>query len=182
MRPFLSFYTPTYRRPKGLAACLASVGAQTLVREIEQVVVPDHVGRGIGGMYEQLRWYTPAIHGAYVHLLADDDVLAEPSIVEIVKARICEERYPDVLVVSAQKGGLVLPLDSHGPPICGRIDLGCLIVKSDIWRSNVQHYAPIYEGDFTFASALWNQGHRFVYARDLLFLVGGVSRGAAEAA
>ena len=63
MTPFISFYTPTYRRPEGLAACLASVGRQTVVDEIEQVVIPDHLGRGIGGMYGELPKYVDALHG-----------------------------------------------------------------------------------------------------------------------
>ena len=67
-QPFLTFYTPTYKRPEGLAQCLASVAAQTIADEIEQVVIPDHVGIGIDGMYRRLPTYTEAVHGMSVHI------------------------------------------------------------------------------------------------------------------
>ncbi len=180
--PFLSFYTPTFRRPMALAKCLQSVQAQTLVRDVEQVVIVDHVGLGVGGMYEQVPHYASAMHGQYVHMLADDDVLAGPHVVAQVKARAEREGFPPVLIVSAIKGHLMLPLDNAGPPVCGRIDLGCLIVRNDVWQQHVKDYGSRYEGDFDIADALWKAGHSFVYARDITFLIGAVSRGAAEVA
>jgi glycosyltransferase involved in cell wall biosynthesis len=50
MTPFLTVLTPTYRRPVGLVACLESVWTQTAIDQIEQVVMVDHIGLGIGGM------------------------------------------------------------------------------------------------------------------------------------
>jgi hypothetical protein len=47
MQPFLTLYTATYKRPQQLARCLASVAMQTLVNEIEHIVIPDHVGLGM---------------------------------------------------------------------------------------------------------------------------------------
>ena len=81
--PFISFYTPTYRRPKQLSACLASVSAQRGIEPgtIEQVVIADHVGVGIDGMYARVASYAEALHGIYVHFLSDDDVLAGPHVV-----------------------------------------------------------------------------------------------------
>jgi hypothetical protein len=182
MQPFLSFYTPTFRRPMALAKCMQSVQAQTLVEEIEQVVIVDHVGLGVAGMYERVPSYASSMHGRYVHMLADDDVLAGPHVVAQVRERAEREGFPPVLIVSAIKGHLTLPLDNAGPPICGRIDLGCLIVRNDVWQQHVKDYGSRYEGDFDIADALWKAGHQFVYARDIMFLIGAVSRGAAEVA
>jgi hypothetical protein len=182
MTPFLSFYTPTFRRPRGLTSCLASVAAQTAVDDIQHIVIPDHVGVGVDGMYARVPFYANAVHGQYVHLLADDDVLAGPHVVAQLRERAQAEGLPAVLIVSATKGSLTLPIDSAGPPICGRIDLGCLVVRRDIWQRHVADYGKCYEGDYWMAKALWDAGHRFVYANDILFLTGGVSRGAAEAA
>lgn len=182
MQPFLTFYTPTFRRPHALAKCLASVQSQTAVDAIEQVVIPDHVGVGVDGMYARVPFYANAVHGQYVHVLADDDVLAGPHVVAQLRERAQSEGLPPVLIVSATKGHLTLPLDDHGPPVCGRIDLGCLVVRRDIWQRHVDDYGKCYEGDFFMAKALWDAGHRFVYARDITFLIGAVSRGAAEVA
>jgi hypothetical protein len=182
MQPFLSFYTPTYRRPQALSKCIQSVTSQTAVDAIEQLVIVDHVGLGVGGMYERVPSYASAMHGQYVHMLADDDVLAGPSVVAQLRERAEAEGFPPVLIVSAIKGHLTLPLDNAGPPVCGRIDLGCLVVRQDVWQRHVQDYGKCYEGDYFMAKALWDAGHTFVYARDIMFLIGAVSRGAAEVA
>lgn len=182
MTPFLTFVTPTFRRPTALAKCHASVGSQSAICEIEQIDLVDHVGVGVDGMYARIPFYANAVHGQYVHLLADDDVLAGPHVVAQVKLRAEAEGFPPVLIVSAIKGHLTLPLDNAGPPVCGRIDLGCLIVRRDIWQAHVEDYGKRYEGDFDMAKALWDAGHQFVYARDITFLIGAVSRGAAEVA
>jgi len=156
------------------------VSEQTLVREIEHLVIPDHVGLGIGGMYQHVPNYVHAAHGEYVHLLADDDVLASPHVVEAVKLAAQANNYPAMLVVKVIKGGGLLPLDGQPwPPVCGRIDLGCLITRTDVWKSHAHKYGNRYEGDFDFASAVAQSGHEAVMV-DLLFLVGGVSRGKPE--
>jgi hypothetical protein len=180
--PFISFYTPSYKRPRQLSACLASVGMQTAVDDIEQIVVVDHVGVGVHGMFARVPEYAPVVHGQYAHILADDDVLAGPDVVARLKHIAEVEQFPAVIIVSATKGHLTLPLDREGPPVCGRIDLGCLVVRADIWKQHVTDYKACYEGDFFMADALWKAQHRFVYAPELLFLRGAVSRGAAEAA
>lgn len=178
-QPFLSFFTPTYKRPKQLAACLQSVGAQTLVNEIEQIVIPDHIGVGVDGMFARVPLYAQATRGQYVHLLADDDVLAGPTVVEQLKRLAEEHDYPDVLIVRVRKGWMDLPMQQPGPPLCGHIDLGCCVTRGDVWRANAHRYGVRYEGDFDFMDALYQAGHRFVWT-DLFFMTGGVSHGAAE--
>ncbi len=181
MTPFLTLYTPTYRRPQGLALNFASVQAQTVVGDIEQIVIPDHVGRGIGGMYGRVPQYAAAVHGRYVSFLCDDDVLATPTVVEQVRAFARAEGNPPLIIVRTMKGGSVWPSGEPWPPRLGCIDLNCLIVRADIWRAHCHAYGGRYEGDFDFAQALNEHG---VYATfcDVLFSIGGVSHGAAEAA
>lgn len=179
MNPFLSFYTPTYKRPQQLARCLASVANQTLVREIEHVVIPDHVGLGIGGMYQRVPAYKDAIHGQYVHFLADDDVLASPGVVEAVKQAAEQNHNPPMLIVRAIKGGLHLPFGQMWPPVCGQIDLGCFVTRADVWKAHAHCYGNRYEGDFDFADAVAKSGHDAVFV-DVLFLVGGVNYGQPE--
>jgi hypothetical protein len=179
MAPFLSFYTPTFRRPQALARCLASVAAQTAVDDVEQVVVVDHMGVGIAGMYQAIPRYASAIHGRYVHLLADDDVLASPTVVEQLRGFARAHGEPPVIVVRVQKNGLDLPMGGPWPPVCGRIDLGCLVTRGDVWHRHVANYGHRYEGDFDFADALWAAGNRAVSC-DVLFLRGDVRRGQPE--
>jgi hypothetical protein len=180
--PFLTLYTPTFRRPQALAKCLVSVQRQTCVEAIEQIVVVDHVGIGVGGMFTQIPMYREAVHGEYVHILADDDVLAGPDVVERVRNEAYRHNRPEVIVVSAIKGALTLPLDRQGPPVCGRVDLGCYVIRADVWKRHCDAYGDTYEGDFAMASLLWTLQYRHVYAPEILFLVGAVSRGSAEVA
>jgi hypothetical protein len=180
MQPFLTLYTATFRRPQQLARCLASVAMQTLVNEIEHIVIPDHVGLGIGGMYQRVKDYVHAVHGQYVHFLADDDVLADPRVVELVKAAAEQNGYPPMLLVRVIKGGQSLPTgDQIWPPVCGHIDLGCFITRADVWKAHAHKYGNRYEGDYDFAKAVADSGHGAVFV-DVLFLVGGVNRGAPE--
>ena len=178
--PFLSLYTPTYKRPTGLARCLASVAQQTAVADIEQIVIVDHLGIGIDGMYARIPDYAGAVHGDYVHVLADDDELAGPDVVQAVRDCAEANGHPAVILVAVQKGGLVLTSPAW-PPVLGGIDLGSMIVRRDVWTTLASSWGRRYEGDFDFAAALSAAGHQAVYC-PVMFLRGGQSRGAAEAA
>lgn len=181
MMPFLTLYTPTYKRPTALAACLASVANQTAVDAVEQIVVVDHVGVGVSGMYARIPQYVDAVHGDYVHVLGDDDVLATPFVVEQLQNLACLAQQPPVILVRAKKGPSVWPQGLAWPPRMGAIDLGCVITRADVWKAHATDYGHRYEGDFDFMHALWMAGH-VPYVSDLLFSIGAVSRGAAEVA
>lgn len=178
MVPFLTFYTPTFKRPHGLAACLASVAAQTAVAEIEQIVIPDHLGIGIDGMYAHVPRYVDAVHGRYVHLLADDDALADPHVVATVLAFAERHGNPPVILVGVQKGPLVIQRPSW-PPAIGCIDLGNVITRADVWKAHAKDYGKRYEGDFDNIDAIYRAGHEAMFC-DVLFLRGGQSHGAPE--
>lgn len=181
MSPFLTLYTPTYRRPYGLARCLESVRTQTIVADLEQIVIPDHVGVGIDGMYRQVPNYAAAVHGRYVAFLCDDDVLHGPQVAEAVRDFARAEGYPPLILVGTEKNGQMLPVGEPWPPQCGSIDLNCAIVRSDVWRRYAAAYGHVYEGDYVFMKTLYDAGVPAKWC-PILFSVGGVSRGAAEAA
>lgn len=184
LQPFITFITPCYRRPTLREKCVASVRRQTLVDEIQLFSPEDLVGRGVDGMYASLPAYAPAVHGRYVHLLADDDELASPFVVGLVRYFAEQRAWPDVILVNAVKrmehGALRLPTQWHGVPICGQIDLGCLIVRNDIWQQHVHDYGKVYEGDYVFADALHRAGRTFE-RMDTDFVIGAVMRGEPEA-
>lgn len=179
--PFLSLYTPTFRRPEGLRKCLESVGRQTAAADIEQLVVPDHVGHGVPvGLYGKLPQYAGTLRGAYVNLLCDDDVLASDTVVETVKAFAQVKCQPEVIVTKVRKGALTLPLcHPEAEPICGQVDLTSYIVRGDVWHQHIADYGVRYEGDFDHATALWKAGRKFAFC-DLLWAIGGASNGRPE--
>lgn len=179
---FLSIFTPTYRRPKGLQALMASVQAQTACDQVQHVIVPDYVGKGIvQALFRDLPTYAACFVGDYVTLLADDDVLAAPDVVAKVQRFAEANGRPEVIVVDVVKAGLRLPACDLNPPVMGAIDLGCFLVRRDIWLQHVQDYGDRYEGDFDHAMALW-QAQRWTAYCPVLFTVGAASKGAAEAA
>lgn len=181
MTPFLTLYTPTYKRPIALGHCLASVAIQSAVADIEQIVVVDHVGIGVHGMYARVPQYAGAVHGQYVAFLCDDDVLASPVVVEDVRAFIEANGQPPLVIVQTRKAGAVWPANRSWPPEEGAIDLNCAIVRSDVWHQHVGAYGHRYEGDFDFLHALAQAGIPAAWC-PVLFSIGAVSRGAAEAA
>ena len=180
-RPFLTLYTNTFRRPDGLAKCLASVGQQTAVDDLEQIVLPDHSGYGVaGGLFGRLPWYADAVRGQYVNLLCDDDVLASADVVAKVKAFAEDRQGPPLIVVNVQKGSTVFPgVPPEGEPICGSVDLTSYIVRADLWRAYLEKYEPVYEGDWWFAHALYRAGVPAAFC-DVLWAIGAQSNGRPE--
>lgn len=179
MQPFLTFYTPTYKRPQALARCLASVAEQTAVADVEQIVIVDHRGVGVEGMYRRVPDYAAAVHGQYVTFLCDDDELAGPDVVAAVRDFARAQGHPPLILVATRKGGAIWPVGNPWPPRLSYIDLNCAIVRADVWKQHVHAYGARYEGDFDFLNALYLAGVPAVWC-DELFSVGDVRRGAPE--
>lgn len=179
--PFLTLYTPTFRRPQSLARCLQSVGMQTAKDDLEQIVIPDHTGYGlVGGLFGRLPWYASAVRGRYVNLLCDDDRLADETVVARVRDFAAATGDPEVIVTRVRKGSQELPqCDPVGEPVCGAVDLTSYIVRGDIWQRHVADYGARYEGDFDHALTLFRAGYRFAFC-DLLWVIGGASHGRPE--
>lgn len=180
--PFLTLLTPTFNRPAGLTANLASVKVQTAAADVEQIVLPDHVGYGVAdGLYGRLPSIAPAVRGQYVNLLCDDDVLAGEGAVAGLKAFAQAQGYPPLIIAPVQKGPLRLPLcDPQGEPISGHVDLTSYIVRADIWQRFVYAYGNHYAGDFDHAHAMWQAGIPAV-PYPVLWAVGAQSNGRPEA-
>lgn len=151
-------------------ACFASVEAQTWVREIEHLVVVDHYGKGIGGMYEEIVRYRDAVHGEYVYVLSDDDVLAVPEAVERLAEFVASNDRPDVVICNARYGhypwlplpGQIQRLAVDGP-LHGAIGLPNTIVRGEVWREFCGSYGPVYDGDYVFLKTLWDARRRFTH-------------------
>lgn len=164
---FLTLYTPTYKRPRLLERCVESVCVQTC-KDFEQIIVRDEVGIGIAGMFREIGEHLREMHGKYVYILQDDDVLSDPEAVGELKAFAVENKYPQVIMVRNVKRGRLLPTYWKQAPQLGHVDLGSYVVRKDIFVKNVYRFGPRYEGDFDFISELWNQGYGFAW-HDRLF-------------
>lgn len=163
-KPFLTFYTPTYKRPRLLENCRASVRQQSL-DEWEQVIIPDEIGIGVGGMFGQVQHHVQLVRGDYVYLLQDDDVLADAHVVRDLKTTAKSYDYPAVVMVKNVKRGNVYPTpEAWGrEPREGLIDLGSYVVRSDIFKRHASDFGQRYAGDFDFILALWQHNYRFFW-------------------
>jgi hypothetical protein len=157
MTPFLTIYTPTYKRPKGLEQCRASVRAQD-DPGIEHLIIEDTVGLGVGGMFADIPNHP--VRGEWVYFLSDDDRLADPQVVSDFRAQafdadvvMCRSTIGQHIFPSAQCWGHV--------PLLGHVTLSNWIVRADVWRS--VPYGEHYEGDFAFIRACWDRGLRFAW-------------------
>jgi hypothetical protein len=175
---FLTVYTPTYKRPHMLELCKTSVANQTV--PVEHVIVPDEVGLGIGGMYQDIRNHTGQVHGDYVMVLSDDNILVDQNFAgDLQDLVVGFDEQPDVVVFKGQTGGTVQP--AHwGEPVLTMIDLSCFAVIRDLWVEYADRWGDRYEGDFDFIRALWDDGHLFAWWPRLVFQALQISQGRPE--
>lgn len=181
--PFLTLYTSTHLRPQALARNMVSVGRQTAVERVEQLVFPDHVGYGLaGGLFGRVPWYAAACRGRYVAFLSDDDELADEGVVERLEKFIKQHGEPPLVLVNVLKGGQRFPKSEFpaAEPEEGKIDLGSYIYRRDVWLKYKDAFGLRYQGDFDHALRLWYEGYVATYAKDLMFAVGPLSNGRPE--
>lgn len=183
LQPFLTIYTPTYRRPRLLAMCEASVAAQT--EPVEHVIVHDEIGIGIDGVYAAMPEHAHLAHGRYVMVLSDDNVLADQHFARDLRRLLEHEPLTDgarwpVVVFKGQIGETLQPLAWGREPELERIDLSCFAVEREVWQRHADAWGHRYEGDFDFIHRLWTLEYRFLWWDRLAFRALQISRGAPE--
>ena len=83
-QPFLSILTTTYKRPRMLEICKASVQEQT-DPDFQHYVWEDKIGVGIEGQYGYYPQIGEHLTGKYILVLNDDDVLADLDLIAGLK-------------------------------------------------------------------------------------------------
>lgn len=177
MKPFLTVYTPTFRRPFFLELCKASVAQQW---RTEHVIVEDHVGLGIDGMYGDIRNHVDKVHGEYVLVLSDDNVLVDPVFAAELETYVRVQQWPDVVVFKGRIDTTTQPAAWCCEPIETMIDLSCFAVRREVWVAYAESWGRRYEGDFDFIHRLWADGCVFAWWDRLVFQALKISRGAAQ--
>lgn len=176
-QPFLSVYTPTFRRPQALANCVASVKAQTITTE--HVIIPDEVGIGIAGVYADVPNHAHKVHGTYVLFLSDDNYIIANDFAERLRDVIQREGYPDVVVFKNDICGCIQP--AHWEAVdYGAIDLSCFVVAREIWQKHAGDWGRHYAGDFDFIRTLFDAGYRFYWWDSLEMRALRISNGVPE--
>lgn len=162
MNPFITFYTPTYKRPTYLTICRMSVQMQTC-RSFQHMVIVDDTGIGVDGMFRDIRRHAKNIRGRYVYILSDDDKLLLPEGLEKVRAFAQANDNPPVIIVRNHKWGKTFPLLWKHEPVHTKIDTGNFIIRADVFKENADRFGECYEGDYVFIKHLWDKGYPFAW-------------------
>jgi len=180
--PFLSVYTPTYRRADFLEKCKASIQMQTIADRIEHVIIYDHASLGVGGMFTDIKNHAQDVHGDYVFILSDDNVLYDALAVSELRDFIEMTEDPDVVIWRGIVPSHRTPTDAVWEhwPILGHIDLSNFIVRGDIWRAEAHNWKNDYAADFYFINHLFESGRTFTWFDRLGYQALAVMKGATQ--
>lgn len=176
--PFLSILTPTYKRPTMLEVCRESVRQQTRFDVVQQLIMEDTQGIGVGGQYSLYGQIAPLLPGDYVMVLCDDDYLCDPHLVEDMIS-IVDAHHPQLIMVRWQYDKRVLPDGDcwHGEPREGFLGLSNWIVSGNVWRAFAHCHGNRYAGDFDFIAAIWPAVRDSVYWHDKIVVATQKGRG-----
>ncbi len=179
--PFLTLVTHTYRRPQALARNMASVCRQTAVEAIEQIVLPDHLGLSpADAVYGRMPWYADAPRGRYVHVLGDDDVLADDNSVAHLQAFVMRRGCPPCVAVLARKGPDLFPKKPLLEAVEGDVDLCCFVMRRDVYSALARSYGCNYKCDWDGFQALKAICVTPIVESGLLFALGAQGSGRPE--
>lgn len=177
-KPFLTCYTPTYKRPKMLYVCKRSVKNQTI--DTEQVIIPDEVGIG-WKVFTEIRNHVDRCIGEYVLFLQDDCALIDDDVAEDIKSFAVDHEMPEVVIVKGSHGGQYLPDFWGTRPKLNHINLGNYIVRRDIWAETADLWQPIFAGDFEYIDDLWKlDRNRFEWFDRIVWYTQAIMHGHTE--
>lgn len=154
-QPFLSVVTRCYKRPNQLVNNIASLLAQT-DQDYEHIFLKDDIGMGLEWANGQFARHTDKVHGRYVLMLDDDDLLTEYNLVADLK-RITKWN-PELVICRFDCGEFgILPTVENWEktPELGGVGTSCLITRVDIWKDYIWSFESPRAGDFNFVSTLW---------------------------
>lgn len=180
--PFLSVITRCYRRPTMLAVNQESLAWQT-DQDYEQILIVDVEGRGIHWANQSLATVDPA--GDYVLILDDDDMLSEPTAIEVLKEAVRDD--PEMVFFRAEHDWLgVLPsrfVWEAQRPIKGQVGSCDFITRRDVWERHIEAFGAPKCGDYEFLKAIWQAGKPdTVWIDDVLASVQRIGHGRPEPA
>ena len=155
-QPFLSVMTRTHPKPVDYLARNEQSLRDQLDPDYEQIVLIDEVGRGLAWANRQFWEHRHTAEGDYVIMLDDDNVLATPHAITILKAVTWDQ--PEAVIFKADVGPHgIMPTSlawSQRKAIAWQIDGHCTIVRTDIWRKYIHYFSVDIRGDAAFLAAL----------------------------
>jgi hypothetical protein len=177
---FLSVVTRVYQRPICLLNNVTSIARQDCT-DYEQLFLVDESGQGMQYANEQFHRHCGRVHGDYVYMLDDDDMLTRDDAVGLF--RQAAEANPELIVCK-------FDVEGHGEipdrgqwrrePKHSHIGTPCMVVRCDLWQRFIRHFGQPIAGDFAFISALWPHLSHIVWLDVCVGKTQRVSRGKPE--
>lgn len=165
----MTIVTRCCRRPKMLAANIRSVLAQT-DGDIEQVFIVDAQRRGKAWANQQVPRAAHRVDGAYVYILDDDCKLISADFVAKLRKAVRRHKNPGVVMVKSRRPQFAPKLlpraDAWGK--VGKLRLGatnclCYVVRADLWKEEIRHWATRAAADWSFLKALLKHRSEFAW-------------------
>ena len=151
---FLSIITRTCKRPKALAKCKRSVLAQDC-EDWEHIIIEDKIGHTVAwanGMLAERDWSD--INGDYAYILDDDNKLLGGAVTAMFNGAAGQHDLLICRINRLRSDQRSFPEDEYWqrPPVYQHIDIGCVVLRRDLFLHSVKHFTAKYEGDFDFIS------------------------------
>lgn len=183
MTPFLTVFTRHLaNRPTLYAQHCASLEAQTC-QDFVHLVITDDASRGWPWAESLFETHKDEVHGDYVFQLDDDDVLATPKAVAMLKTAV-DDSQADIVVfrVDHLRLGILPDASVWGKqPLCGHIGGEDFIVRREIWQRHIHtRNTGLYESDFGFMAELWRHDYSVYWLDKLIARCLRISMGRGE--
>lgn len=183
MSPFLTLFTRHMTsRPNFYAKHCESLAEQTC-QDFEHYVVTDDVGRGWQWAQAQFEAHKDAVRGDFIMQLDDDNALAIPEAVNLLKC-LAEGSRPDIIAFhtdSLELGIIPHAVCWNKGPIKGHMSGQDVAVRREVWQRHIHaHSTGRYDSDYDFLAELWGCGYEVRWLDRLLVRCLRVSRGRPE--
>jgi glycosyltransferase involved in cell wall biosynthesis len=162
---------------------LASVEMQK-DRDFEHIVLKDNVGIGVAKANQLFFQNKDRVNGDYVFMLDDDDIFITDDFVSDMKYIAMNTNYPGIIFIRMQINEDIVPTEkiwNTNRLLKCHIGTSCFIMRSDLWKENIQHFASIpTTGDFHFINTVFSKNPKVFWQNKLYSKTLRVSRGQAE--
>jgi len=127
--------------------------------DFDHIVIKDMIGVGFARTNGYFYEYRDLIHGQYVFILDDDDVLVTDDFVSDMKKIAKENDNPGMIFVRMWISDHTYPthVDWKVPKLTiNHIGTSCVVVRNDLWKEKIKNFLQRKAGDFFFIESIFN--------------------------
>ena len=161
--------------------CRKSLADQNC-QDYEHIIIVDEIGRGVAwanGMLAERDW--SCLNGQYVYILDDDNMML-PGAIDSIRAAATSHDMLICRINRLKRVHRVFPENKYWQkkPKYRHIDIGCVVLRRDLFLKAVKHFTARYEGDFDFISEAYWIAESVNWVEKLIMKMQKISGGAFE--